>query len=183
MAEFRFYGSLKQFGTTFQLDVRDTAEGLRALTTQIPKVRQFIQQGWFKIRIGRDYMDSRYLEKGLGYRLPEKAVVHITPVLKGAKRAGVFQVVLGAALIGAAFFTGGLTLALVGGAMMLGGVAQMLTKTPKTKSDSADKKQSTAFGNAQNMAAQGNPIPLAYGRIMAGSLIISQGIENFNAEI
>lgn len=32
------------------------------------------------------------------------------------------------------------------------------------------------------MAAQGRPMPLAYGRIRVGSLIISQGVETMDIE-
>ena len=62
---------------------------------------------------------------------------------------------------------------------MLGGVAQMLTKTPSMGGIGSEneKKQSTAFSNIQNLAAQGQPVPLAYGRIRCGSMIISQVVE------
>lgn len=68
---------------------------------------------------------------------------------------------------------------LMGASMLLGGVAQMLTPTPKMNGagNSVEKKSSTAFGNVQNMVAQGQPVPLAYGRIRCGSMIISQGVE------
>lgn len=68
--------------------------------------------------------------------------------------------------------------------MMLGGVAQMLTKTPTMNTDGneIDKKTSTAFGNLQNRVAQGQIVPLAYGRILCGSMIISQGVETYDVE-
>ena len=63
MVNVRFYGSLKQFGSEFRLDCQTTAEIVQALTSQIPKLRQFIQQGLFTVRVGRDYFDNRYLEQ------------------------------------------------------------------------------------------------------------------------
>lgn len=162
--------------------MRDTAEAVRALVAQLPNLRQQLQQGFYKVRIGKHYLTPEALEQGLFYRLKKGMTLHFTPVIKGAKRAGVFQAVLGVALIGTAFFTGGLTLGLVGASMLLGGVAQMLTKTPSMGGvgDSREKKSSTAFGNLQNMAAQGRPIPLAYGQIRCGSMIISQGVETLD---
>ena len=60
-------------------------------------------------------------------------------------------------------------------AMVAGGVAQMLTKMPlMSTGKDAERKQSTSFSNLSNMAAQGRPMPLAYGRIRVGSLIISR---------
>lgn len=188
MVKVRFYGSLKQFGTQFQLEVKDTAEALRALYAQISNLRQTIQQGFYKIRIGKEYIDNRYLEQGLFYRLKQGMTVHITPVVKGAKKAGVFQTIIGAVMVvvGYAFsWTGvGAVIGSAGLGLMMGGVAQMLTKTPSmdTSANEAEKKQSTAFNNIQNMVAQGNSIPLAYGRIRCGSLIISQGVETYTVD-
>lgn len=194
MVNVRFYGSLKQFGSDFRLDCKTPAEVIHALTSQIPKLRQFIQQGLFTVRVGRDYFDNRYLEKGLSQKLKDDAIVHFTPTLKGSKRGGLFGVIAGVALIATAFALGPLGFSViganaawmvggVGASMLLGGVAQMLTKMPSMSTGKdADKKQSTSFSNLSNMAAQGRPMPLAYGRIRVGSLIISQGVETMDIE-
>ena len=194
MVNVRFYGSLKQFGSEFRLDCKTPAEVVQALTSQIPKLRQFIQQGLFTVRVGRDYFDNRYLEQGLNQKLKDDSTVHFTPTLKGSKRGGLFGVIAGVALIATAFALGPLGFSViganaawmvggVGASMLLGGVAQMLTKIPSmsTGKDS-EKKQSTSFSNLSNMAAQGRPMPLAYGRIRVGSLIISQGVETMDIE-
>ena len=194
MVNVRFYGSLKQFGSEFKLDCKTPAEVVQALTSQIPKLRQFIQQGLFTVRVGRDYFDNRYLEQGLNQKLKDDATVHFTPTLKGSKRGGLFGVIAGVALIATAFALGPLGFSViganaawmvggVGASMLLGGVAQMLTKMPSMSTGKdAEKKQSTSFSNLSNMAAQGRPMPLAYGRIRVGSLIISQGVETMDIE-
>lgn len=194
MVNVRFYGSLKQFGSEFRLDCQTTAEIVQALTSQIPKLRQFIQQGLFTVRVGRDYFDNRYLEQGLSHKLKEDATVHFTPVLKGSKRGGLFGVIAGVAIIAGAIALGPLAgiistnaawiVGSVGASLLLGGVAQMLTKMPEMKlGTEKEKKQSTAFSNLSNMTAQGKPMPLAYGRMRVGSLIISQGVETMDTEI
>ena len=194
MVNVRFYGSLKQFGSDFRLDCQTPAEVIHALTSQIPKLRQFIQQGLFTVRVGRDYFDNRYLEKGLSQKLKDDSTVHFTPTLKGSKRGGLFGVITGVALIAGALALGPLGFSVIGAnaawmvgglgaSMLLGGVAQMLTKMPSMSTGKdADKKQSTSFSNLSNMAAQGRPMPLAYGRIRVGSLIISQGVETMDIE-
>lgn len=194
MVNVRFYGSLKQFGSEFRLDCQTTAEIVQALTSQIPKLRQFIQQGLFTVRVGRDYFDNRYLEQGLSHKLKDDATVHFTPVLKGSKRGGLFGVIAGVAIIAGAIALGPLAgiistnaawiVGSVGASLLLGGVAQMLTKMPEMKmGNEKEKKQSTAFSNLSNMTAQGKPMPLAYGRMRVGSLIISQGVETMDTEI
>ena len=194
MVNVRFYGSLKQFGSEFRLDCKTPAEVVQALTSQIPKLRQFIQQCLFTVRVGRDYFDNRYLEQGLNQKLKDDATVHFTPTLKGSKRGGLFGVIAGVALIATAFALGPLGFSViganaawmiggVGASMLLGGVAQMLTKMPSMSTGKdAEKKQSTSFSNLSNMAAQGRPMPLAYGRIRVGSLIISQGVETMDID-
>lgn len=186
MVNVRFYGSLKQFGTEFRLDCKTPAEVVQALTSQIPKLRQFIQQGLFTVRVGREYLDNRYLEQGLNQHLREDATVHFTPILKGSKKAGLFQTIVGAVMVVVGTFTswaGGAALVAGGIGLMAGGVAQMLTKMPSMSTGrDAEKKQSTSFSNLSNMAAQGRPMPLAYGRIRVGSLIISQGVETMDIE-
>lgn len=194
MVNVRFYGSLKQFGSEFRLDCQTPAEVIHALTSQIPKLRQFIQQGLFTVRVGRDYFDNRYLEKGLSQKLKDDATVHFTPTLKGSKRGGLFGVITGVALIAGALALGPLGFSVIGAnaawmvgglgaSLLLGGIAQMLTKMPEMKLGSEkEKKQSTSFTNLSNMAAQGRIVPLAYGRIRVGSLIISQGIETMDVD-
>lgn len=193
MVTVKFYGNLKQFGTDFKLDVKDTAEAIRALCSQIKGFRQVLQQGYYKVRIGRDYLNPETLEKGLFYCLKDGQTVHFTPVIKGAKSGGVFQTILGVALIGVSFFipAAGLLGNVItqagvfgmGVALTLSGVSQMLTKTPTMgEVDDKEKKQSTSFSNLGNLVAQGRPVPLAYGQILTGSLVISQGVETFDVE-
>lgn len=197
MVNVRFYGSLKQFGTEFNLDCKTPAEVVHALTSQIPKLRQFIQQGLFTVRVGREYLDNRYLEQGLNQNLKENATVHFTPVLKGSKRAGLFQTIVGAVMVVVGAVTswaGGAALIAGGIGLMAGGVAQMLTKMPTMRgvtqtgavkaesSNKEEKKQSTSFSNLSNMVAQGKSMPLAYGLIRTGTLVISQGVETMDVE-
>ena len=78
--------------------------------------------------------------------------------------------------------------------MLLGGVAQMLTKMPimrgvtptgavkPEKGKQEEKQQSTSFSNLSNMVAQGKSMPLAYGLIRTGTLVISQGVETMDVE-
>ncbi|QLF85289.1 tail assembly protein [Salmonella virus STSR3] len=98
-----------------------------------------------------------------------------------------FQIVLGAVIV-AAFYTGGASLAamgalsssafMMGGAMVLGGVMQMISPQAggaKMKAGSAENKPSYAFGGAVNTTAAGYPVPLPYGDRTVGGAIFSAG--------
>ncbi|WP_265463513.1 tail assembly protein, partial [Enterobacter hormaechei] len=117
--------------------------------------------------------------------------IRIAPVMEGAKKAGMFQTILGAVLvvvgaigmftpIGQAF--GGATwgpYALNAGiGMMAGGIYQMLSPQPKGLQgrDDPDNKPSYAFGGSVNSLAMGNPVPVLYGEREIGGAIISAGV-------
>jgi len=70
----------------------------------------------------------------------------------------------------------------IGVAMAFSGVSQLLTPTPTsatmpTQQDNpTDPRSSYSFSGIQNVARQGVPVPLAYGSVMTGSVVISAGI-------
>ncbi|WP_193763927.1 tail assembly protein [Hafnia paralvei] len=117
--------------------------------------------------------------------------IHLVPIIIGSKRGGLFQTILGVALIGAAtFFSGGLAtaftasgvwggaMALTGASMALGGVVQMLSPQQagiRMRQD-PDNKPSYAFGGPVNSTAQGNPVAIGYGEREIGGAVISAGI-------
>jgi predicted phage tail protein len=119
--------------------------------------------------------------------------IHLLPVIIGSKRGGLFQTILGVALMGAAiafapasisvlgaFSAGGLTgfTALTGASLALGGIVQMISpqQTGLRTSQDPDNKPSYAFGSPVNSTAQGNPVPVLYGSREIGGAIISAGI-------
>ncbi|ASD90059.1 tail assembly protein [Salmonella enterica] len=186
MARVCLYGDLQRFGKRFSLSIKTAAEGVYALAMQIPGFREKMTEGWYQVRIAGEDVSEDTLSTRLHEPLPPGAVIHIVPRMEGAKSGGIFQVVLGAVAIAAAFWTGGASMAAwgalstglftAGASMMLGGVAQILTPQPKAPSmHSADNgKQNTYFSSLDNMVAQGNPLPVAYGEVMTGSRRISQ---------
>lgn len=161
------------------------AEALRALAMQRPAFRQKLNEGWYQVRIaGRDAGETE-LSARLNEPLATGAVIHIVPRLAGAKSGGVFQVVLGAAVMAAAIWMPGVgimasdMLFSLGAGMTLGGVAQMLAPKARTPTaTSADNgKQNTYFSSLDNLMAQGNPVPVVYGEMLTGSRRISESLD------
>lgn len=119
-------------------------------------------------------------------------VIRIVPVLTGSKRAGGLQTIIGVVLIavgliitGGTFGAGapfGSALITMGASMAIGGVIQMLSPQAKGlgSQDSPDNKPSYSFNGPVNTTAQGNPVPLLYGRMIVGSAVISAGIYTEN---
>jgi predicted phage tail protein len=190
MREVRLYGHLaKKFGKVFTLDVASPAEAVRALCANFqgfdaamaghkPGYRVFVGRG----DIG---MDDLAFQSGT-------APIKIVPVVAGAKN-GLGQVLVGVLIIVAAFYTGGASLsasgAVVAGttgtmalsfgvSMVVGGLSQMLMSAPSTASpkEAPGSEPSYAFNGPVNTTAQGNPVPVGYGRMIVGSQVVSAGM-------
>ncbi|EFO6629565.1 tail assembly protein [Salmonella enterica] len=181
MVRICLYGDLQRFGKRISLSIKTAAEGIHALAIQLPGFRQRMNEGWYQVRIAGSDVAPDTLTARLNEPLPAGAVVHIVPRMAGAAKNGIWQVVAGAALIGASFIPGlnavaATVLFSAGTSMALGGVAQMLTPVPKTPTvgQTDNGKQNTYFSSLENMVAQGNPVPVLYGEMKIGSRVISQ---------
>ncbi len=188
MATIRLYGDLQDFGKRFDFDVKTASEGLRALFTQIDGLQKRILEGGYFVRVAKKDVTDKTIEKDMTRELTDKDVIHIVPEIAGAGKFG--SIILGAVMIVAAFYTGGLslgalsissgTLAMAGVGLVLGGVAQMLAPQPKFgDTDNTDKSRSSSFSSLGNSTAQGSCVPVAYGEMMIGSKVISQSIESY----
>lgn len=187
MTTIKLSGSLaKLFGREHQRVIGPTREAFRALSATIPGFQKFMNTSkarglTFAIFVGEKNVGEDDLAFPNGGR-----EIRIVPVIIGSKKAGIFQTILGAVIIAASavgsYFAPGNPFSAfgykVGAAMMLGGVVQMLSPQPAglaSKQD-ADNQASYAFGGVTNTTAQGNPVPLGYGKHRIGGAIISAGI-------
>lgn len=181
----RLYGQLgSRFGREFHfvLDSNTVGEAISALCSQIPGFRAYLAQAkekgmGFSVFAGKKRLSESDLTQPSGCN-----DIRIAPVLLGSKRAGTFQVILGIVLI----VVGAITSAYGGGAliklgifMVAGGLAQMLSPQPKglKNGDRPDNQPSYVFNGAVNTQAQGNPVPVLYGRMIVGSAVVSAGID------
>ncbi|MGR7688995.1 tail assembly protein [Klebsiella aerogenes] len=178
----------KKFGKVHYRVVSTIGEVARALSATIPGFEKYMINSEGKGLTFAVYKDNKNIGKDdLGYPVNGK-VIRIVPVIKGSKKAGLLQTILGAVLVtvGAVMtiVSGGTASPLAAGlmtsgiGMMLGGVIQMLSPQPAglASKQSDDNKASYAFGSVTNTASQGYPVPLGYGRRRIGGAIISAGI-------
>ena len=136
----------------------------------------------------------------------EREVFSIAPVVAGAGR-GFGSFLLGALFIGASFVTfggaflggagaglgatslvgatglyasvGSAALGLIGAGLVLNGVAQMISPTPPSglELQEANRIQNFSFSGITNTSQQGLAVPIAYGRVVVGSAVISSGFD------
>lgn len=181
----RLYGKLgARFGRVHRLAVANAAEAMRALCVLMPGFREELASSkergiTYAIFAGKRSLSEEHLTLP-----PGRDDIRVAPVLVGSKQAGLFQTILGVALIAIGYFTFGTTsyygAALIAGgaSMALGGVVQMLSPQQRGLSakDGPDNGASYNFNGPVNTTAQGNPVPLLYGRMIVGSAVISAGI-------
>ncbi|MBS3890227.1 tail assembly protein [Serratia marcescens] len=187
----RFHGPMVDiFGPKFEYRAHNVPKALEAMKNLLDGFERYMLEAHkrgltFAVFVGKRNVGQDELELTKGTE-----DIHLVPVVIGSKRAGLFQTVLGVALIGAAIAfspaglgvfsaTGGWTsLAYAGAAMSLGGVVQMLSPQMgglRMRQDQ-DNKPSYAFGGPVNTTAQGNPVGVLYGTREIGGAIISAGI-------
>ncbi|MBO8132450.1 tail assembly protein [Dickeya fangzhongdai] len=185
LRDIRLYGVLgATFGRVHRLAVATPREAIRALCILLPGFEAYLNTSKrrgliYAIFSGKTNISADELEADHG-----GCDIRIAPVITGSKQAGLFQTILGVALVAIGYFTFGTTSAIgvgmiMGGASMaLGGVIQMLSPQARglAVSESADNKASYAFGSVKNTAAQGYPVPILYGKRRIGGAIISAGI-------
>jgi len=191
--EIRLYGDLgRRFGRVHRYDVNSPGEALRALRANYGRKweRYMFDQrdAPFRLLLDDQIIDLERMVQPMG---PE--VLKIVPVICGGKNA-VWGIVIGVALIALAGPIGGFiggpamlgfgaatitsAIAAVGLGLALMGVSQLLFKPPKIQTTEPTQNQpSYSFANgAVNTVGQGNPVPVGYGRVFAGSQTISFGL-------
>lgn len=183
----RLYGRLgAQFGRVHRLAVNSTGEAVRALCVLVPGFEAAMASSAGRGVSYACFVGKRNLsEDQLSHPVGDNDI-RIAPMPSGAKRAGLFQTILGAALVvvgGVLTYTGvgsgiGIPLMQMGGALMLGGVVQMLSPQQRSLSakDRPENGASYNFNGPINTSAQSNPVPLLYGHMIIGSATISAGI-------
>jgi len=179
----------KKFGKVYRFYVTSPAEAIRALSSQLDGFAAYLgdekRQTRYKVFVADKLIDP---ENEL-HDMSGSKEIRIAPVIQGAKRDGVFQTILGSALIAMAFIPGMGTVAATGAfnalggtafsmgvSLALGGIAQMLSPQPKLEIDEAPNNEPNTSLGVVNVSAQGRPVPLIFGEVMAGSAVISAGV-------
>ncbi len=181
---------IQLFGREFKYRAMTVTKAIDAMKNLLPGFERYMLEAHkrgltFSIFVGKRNVGQDELEFTKGAE-----DIHLVPVVIGSKRAGLFQTILGVALIGAAIAfspaglgvfsaTGGWTsMAYAGASLALGGVVQMLSPQMGglRMRQGPENKPSYAFGGPVNTTAQGNPVGVLYGTREIGGAIISAGI-------
>ena len=198
LRKIKLYGELAEFVGHKEFEVKaDTlASAISFLVNNFEGIDKFMNPKYYQVKVGNYAIDESEIGHPIG-----KEDIHFIPVITGAGR-GVGKILLGAALIAGAFlFTplaptqffnpivspgsfaaaSSITKAVVGlgGALVLQGVSEMLFPLPKFDNfdSEEDPRLSFSFNGIQQTNRAGTPVPIVYGEIFTGSVVISASVD------
>ena len=196
LRKLKLYGELAEFvgHKEFEVQVDSLAKAVSFLVNNFPQIEKYMNPQYYQVKVGNYSIDQEEIHHPIG-----QEDIHIVPVIAGAGR-GVGKILLGAALIAGAFFLpasipgGAATFSLkaglgggfiaksmvyLGASIALMGVSEMLFPLPKPKEfkSEQDPQLSFSFSGTQNTSRAGTPVPIVYGEIVTGSVVISGAID------
>ena len=197
LRKLKLYGDLAEFigHKEFEVQVNTLQKAMSFLVNNFPKVEKYMNTKHYQVKVGNYEIDKTELNYPIG-----QEDIHIVPVIAGA--GGVGKTILGVGLVALSFGVGGafansLTFGKgfaanfasaglgakaafgIGGALALQGVSEMLFPLPKPKEfmSEQDPKLSFNFSGTQNTSRAGTPVPLCFGEIITGSVVISGSVD------
>lgn len=176
------YGLLrKKYGKRHVFDLDRPAQAISALRANFPDFAATFKdyQPGYRVMLDTDPVDDA---ERLTYPFTVRRM-KIIPVVAGA--SGVGRILAGVALIALAPLTGGTSLKFLGPvlsglgtSLVLGGISQLLFKPPKAEGprEAPEDNPSYTFNGPVNTLAQGQCVPVLYGRMIVGGATASLGL-------
>ena len=203
----KLHGDLADFigHKEFDVIINNPAEAVRFLVHNFKGVEKYMSDKYYKVLVDKEEIGKDELTYPVG-----KSTINIVPVIVGAGGKGFGKILFGAALIGASFlFPGagyfgtygpGMTPAVIAGkgalatkfataisgigaALVLQGASELLFPLPEPADLEGDPRVSFSFSGLQNTSRAGTPVPICYGEILTGSVVISGDITTDEVEV
>ena len=194
----KLYGELAKFvgHKEFEVEVTTVGKAVSFLIHNFPGIEGFMSPNYYQVKVGNFDIDKHEIHYPIG-----KEDIHFVPVIKGAKK-GIGKFLLGATMIGLAIAFPGASLGFggftkvagfsafqatignIGIALALSGVSDMLFPLPQPQefNSEADPQLSFSFSGLQNTSRAGTPVPIVYGEIFTGSVVISAAVDTNQVE-
>jgi len=187
----KLYGKLAEFvgHKEFEAQVDNVAKAVSFLIHNFPGLEEHMSPQYYQVKVGNYDINKDEIDYPVG-----REDIHFIPVIAGAG-GNVGKILGGAALIGLSFMSIGTSAGLgvafskgfakvgliqkgifaIGAALTLQGVSEMLFPLPESQdfNSEQDPQLSFSFGGVQNTSRAGTPVPIVYGEIITGSVVIS----------
>ena len=200
MRKVKLYGELVKITGHKELEaaVNTTAQAVSFLVNNFPELESHMANKYYQVLLDKEEeVDIEKLHFPVG-----QSDIKFVPVISGS--GGIGKALFGGALIALSFGVGGLFTAPltmsggfaaaglgakaafgIGAGLVLGGVSDMLFPTPKMPqfSSEQDPRISFSFSGTQQTSRAGTPVPLVYGEIFTGSVVISSSIDTEQVQV
>ncbi len=200
MRKIKLYGELVKITGHKELEaaVNTTAQAVSFLINNFPELEGHMANKYYQVLLGKENLNIEELHFPVG-----QSDIKFVPVVSGS--GGIGKALFGGALIALSFGVGGIfTSAInfgaggfaaaglgakaafgIGAGLVLSGVSDMLFPTPKMPefSSEQDPRLSFAFSGTQQTSRAGTPVPLVYGEIFTGSVVISSSIDTEQVQV
>lgn len=176
----------KRYGKFHKCVAANVNQAIRYLDVNFPDFKSWIlaaQERGIAFRVTTNNYELG--EDELLDPLPEDFTITIAPLFIGSGgSSGFLKIIAGVALIGIGIFSGGagflglsqLQLIITGSLLLLSGL--MGGRTKKPDEDEVDKK-SFVFSGASSTSNSGDRVPVVYGKILTGSIILSAAVRSY----
>jgi len=191
LRKIKVYGKLRKFlgQSTFEAAVNSPQQAFNFLSANFEGIEKHMSNQVYKVKVGGRVVSQEFLSmKGQGE-------IQIIPVAIGAEFAvNFFEDAVdflgdaanfvwdNALTLGAAFYTGGWSYVATAAGLSL--ASDLLTPDQPVQSASAvgdidpSIRGSYSFSGIQNVSNSGVPVPIIYGLVYSGSIIISSGTDS-----
>lgn len=202
MRKIKLYGELVEITGHKELEavVNTTAQAVSFLVNNFPELESHMANKYYRVLLDKkEEVGIEELHFPIG-----KSDIKFVPVISGS--GGIGKSLFGGALIALSFGVGGLFTAPliqsgtfsfaaaglgakaafgIGAGLVLSGVSDMLFPTPKMPqfSSEQDPRLSFSFSGTQQTSRAGTPVPLVYGEIFTGSVVISSSIDTEQVQV
>jgi len=192
LKKIKVYGRLRKFlgQSYFEAAVASPKQAFHFLIANFPELENHMMNQFYKIKMGGMEITEDLLN------LQSDEDIQIIPIAIGAKAAVVGGLFLGGGALAAAssvaFISGTLATALttIGTSMLINEATNLLMPRQDVPSavmaDSFSQNdptfQSFGFGSITNTSRAGVPVPIIYGQVFTGSVVISSGIDTVQVE-
>jgi len=192
----KLYGNLAEYvgAEEFEANVNSVAEAVRFLLCNFEGIEHYMSPNYYQIKVGNFDISKDEIEHPVG-----QEDIHFVPVVSGS--GGLGKALLGGVLIalsmgafgafaGGAMFSGAATVGAkvtfgIGVNLLLTGVSEMLFPLPKPTDFKTEDDPSISFqfNSIQNVSRAGIPVPLVYGEIFTGSIVISAALDTAQVDV
>ena len=196
LRKIQLYGELAKFvgHKEFEVKVDTLSQAVSFLINNFAGIEEYMNPKYYQVKVGNYLIDETEIHHPIG-----QEDIHFVPVIQGAGR-GIGKILLGGALIALSFGVGGVFSAPliqsgtfsfaaaglgakaafgIGAGLLLSGVRDMLFPVPKLPdfNSEQDPRISFNFSGTQQTTRAGTPVPLVYGEIFTGSVVISGAVD------